>query len=84
MEKIKLYKDFIKNYHGKKYPEVENPFKEFGLFPRCLTTMKMCEERGIEYFPMEDLEDFCKNYEVYLKWQYFSDKPYFKVEARVK
>jgi len=45
--------------------------------------MKMCEERGIEYFPMEELEDFLKKYEVYLKWQYFSDQPYFKVETRV-
>ena len=83
MEKIKLYKDFIKNYRGKKYPKIEDPLKEFGLFPRCSTTMKMCEERGIEYFPMEELEDFLKKYEVYLKWQYFSDQPYFKVETRV-
>lgn len=87
MEKIKLYKDFIKNYHlyrGEKYPKVEDPKKDFGLFPRCMTTMKMCEERGTEYLPMDELPDLTEKYEVYLKWQYFTDQPYFKVEAKVK
>ena len=60
-----------------------DPKKAFGLFPRCMTTMKMCEERGIEYLPMDELEDLAKKYEVHLKWQYFSDQPYFKVETRV-
>ena len=35
MEKIKLYKDFIKNYHlyrGEKYPKVEDPKKILVFF----------------------------------------------------
>ena len=83
MKIIKLYKDFTESHHGNKYPEKIDPKKAFGLFPRCMTTMKMCEERGIEYLPMDELEDLAKKYEVHLKWQYFSDQPYFKVEARV-
>ena len=49
-----------------------------------MTTMKMCEERGTEYLPMDELPDLTEKYEVYLKWQYFTDQPYFKVEAKVK
>jgi len=83
MAKLKLYKDFIKSYRGNKYPENIDPNKDFGLYPRCMLSMQMCNEREVEYLPMEELKDLTKEFEVYLKWQYFLDEPYFKVEAKV-
>lgn len=83
MAKLKFYKDFIKSHQGNKYPEDIDPKKDFGLYPRCMLSMQMCNERGVEYLPMEELEDLTKEFEVYLKWQYFSDQPYFKVEAKI-
>jgi len=83
MATIKFYKDFVENHKGSKYPEIIDPKKDFGLYPRCMLSMQMCNEREVEYLPMEELEDLTKEYEVYLKWQYSSDQPYFKVEAKV-
>ena len=48
-----------------------------------MTTMKMCEERGTEYLPMDELPDLTEKYEVYLKWQYFTDQPKSRSESKI-